>query len=551
MAQVIDALIVTLGLDQSNFTAGQKQAVEQLRATETAANRTAKSLQSDGAKAAEFFSSIKTQALALFGVLMGGRGVTSVIADMTKGLAEFGRTVGMIGGDPQKIQAFEAAIARMGGTVEGARGALLGLSKARQDWALGRASTDQVAFMQAIGAMVTDDPLTIMEKFSGYVRRNVGTPQGEARIRQFGEGAGLGAVVPFMIQMEKISSFADEMRKSFELGAVASRQQIEAATRFQTSTVAFGQAIDGFVRALIPWERMAEGLERLTDRILHPEKSQVEADRLNDELLKRGHPFARPPLGSRTGIEGWLDRNLPSWLGGTGGAPTSGGPSSGGPRGPLSAPRVPGQAAATMNQAREFFRGKGLSEAETAGILANMNAESGFNPNISGDGGSSYGLFQHHDERMRRLFAFSGTDKPSAQQQLDFAWHELQTSERNTLDRMRGRSASDAAAIFSRDFERPKDREGEAARRGASASQFVRPGLPAGPPPDPALTPRRMLKESDMMLKGAPVSNDNSSMVTIGGITVNTPATDTKGIVRDINREMSDAIAAQSNRGLR
>ena len=547
MPNVIDSLIVSLSLDPSAFNTGQKQAVESLRATETAATRTAKSLQADGAKAAEFFSSIKTQAMALFGVLLGGKAVTAVVGDMTKGLADFGRTVGMIGGDPQKINAFEAAITRMGGSAETARGALLGLSKARQDWQLGRASPDQVAFMQAIGAMVTDDPLVIMEKFSGYIRRNLGTPQGEARIRQFGEGAGIGAVVPFMIQMEKMSSFSREMEESFRLGAVASKDQIAAATRFQTATSAFQQAVDGLVRGIIPFTWMAERLEKLTGFVVNPTtlNPELSAPYLNIRPGNHDNSFVEFLKNSQPGRGmQWLREK--SVLGGSG---------------------INGLDAATRARAQAIHDdhvAHGMDNDTAWGFAANAVVESGARPNPKpGDGGRSHGSHQWNGDRLAAYVSRYGhmPEQGSQAEQNDFVRWELEHSERGAAFRIAGgRGAEEKAARISEFYERPAATEKEKIERARIARELLRGGAPNGlpptgpvfgPPPDPALSPGRMMQNSSGLLENRGATNDNSSMVTIGGITVNTPATDTKGIVRDINKEMSDSIAAQSNRGLR
>ena len=52
----------------------------------------------------------------------------------------------------------------------------------------------------------------------------------------------------------------------------------------------------------------------------------------------------------------------------------------------------------------DYLRQKGVSEASAAGILANIQHESNFDPtNDSGDGGTSGGLFQHHAGRWAAL----------------------------------------------------------------------------------------------------------------------------------------------------
>ena len=50
---------------------------------------------------------------------------------------------------------------------------------------------------------------------------------------------------------------------------------------------------------------------------------------------------------------------------------------------------------------------KGIDHAHAVGILANMQNESKFNSGIIGDGGTSGGLFQHHDNPSRGEYRFT------------------------------------------------------------------------------------------------------------------------------------------------
>jgi hypothetical protein len=214
-----------------------------------------------------------------------------------------------------------------------------------------------------------------------------------------------------------------------------------------------------------------------------------------------------------------------------------------------------------MEQARQFFLSKGLSQDQVAGILANISAESGFNPNLSGDNGTSYGLFQHHADRLAAMRAQYGAN-PTAQQQLEFAWQELQTSHEMTLLRLQQqRTASGAAYEFAGSFEVPQNTGQRANERAAAAPQFL-PGpraaagstgapSPVSAVPDPALRPTAAVpaRVGTSALAGA--SNSTSTTdVRIGNINVVTQATDPNGIAKGIGASLNDELIAQSNRGL-
>jgi hypothetical protein len=130
-------------------------------------------------------------------------------------------------------------------------------------------------------------------------------------------------------------------------------------------------------------------------------------------------------------------------------------------------------AASVMEQARAFYASKGYTPAQVAGILTNIGAESNFNPELSHDGGTGYGLFGHRLERRDALFRYAGTNKPSAQQQMEYFYNELHGSESvagGKLDRAR---TPEEAAFAVNEAERPQytGRRGE--QRAGAASGFM------------------------------------------------------------------------------
>lgn len=70
----------------------------------------------------------------------------------------------------------------------------------------------------------------------------------------------------------------------------------------------------------------------------------------------------------------------------------------------------------------------GFNVAVSCGILANIYEESKFNPNLYGDGGTSYGICQWHNSRMNNLINYcnnNGYDYRSLTGQLFFMKYEL------------------------------------------------------------------------------------------------------------------------------
>jgi len=145
------------------------------------------------------------------------------------------------------------------------------------------------------------------------------------------------------------------------------------------------------------------------------------------------------------------------------------------PAPPPVAPAPPG-AAGGVRQAMDFFIRQGWTPAQAAGIVANLQAESGLRPDAVGDGGLAFGVAQWHPDRQAAFQNFSGRviRGSTFEEQLRFVQHELSTGgEVRAGQLLRGAaSARDAGSIVSRNYERPADRDGEATRRGQRAEQI-------------------------------------------------------------------------------
>ena len=104
--------------------------------------------------------------------------------------------------------------------------------------------------------------------------------------------------------------------------------------------------------------------------------------------------------------------------------------------------------------AMAFFMGKGLSPAQAAGIVGNLQQESNIDPNAPGGG-----IAQWIGDRWTNLVNFAaanGTSPNDFQTQLNFLWQELNTSESGSLTALRQTNDPAAAAqSFSDNFERP------------------------------------------------------------------------------------------------
>src|SRR5689334_6070697 len=105
-----------------------------------------------------------------------------------------------------------------------------------------------------------------------------------------------------------------------------------------------------------------------------------------------------------------------------------------------------------------FLRGKGLNDAQVAGVLGNMRVESGFNPNAYNPGEGAIGLCQWEGGRRSSLQAFAashGSTERDIHMQLGYLWRELQGSEHGAYTALlRARTPTEAAIAWDSQFER-------------------------------------------------------------------------------------------------
>jgi len=111
---------------------------------------------------------------------------------------------------------------------------------------------------------------------------------------------------------------------------------------------------------------------------------------------------------------------------------------------------IPGQIASML-------KGIGATDSGIAGFLGNVKRESNFDPYAVNPSSGAFGLFQHLGSRRRELFAFAGTTRPNAAQQIEFARNELlYGDERGALNLLRSAGDLRAGVNAGLRFERPE-----------------------------------------------------------------------------------------------
>lgn len=148
-----------------------------------------------------------------------------------------------------------------------------------------------------------------------------------------------------------------------------------------------------------------------------------------------------------------------------------------------------------------FWRSKGLTHEQAAGLVGMEEGESQFNPRAVGDGTLAHGAFQHHPDRRAAILRGTGINIDTAThlEQLEGAYWEMQHGDAGAQRAWRrikeAKTAGEVASIGVYDFERPLDKPSQAAIRGQYANKWAErfkgsPVVGPGATPAPVALPK-------------------------------------------------------------
>ena len=321
---------------------------------------------------------------------------------------------------------------------------------------------------------------------------------------------------------ERVGAFADWMR-GIDWGAMADR----------VGSIAHGA--DAVAQALGGWKKAAEAVLLfiagvwLTRMLASIGVAAAALGRLPGGALRGAAALVRRP-GVAAGL-GVMGFELYEALGAgsthaaepvAGSGRAAAGPRAGGGDAAVGGTDVrtgmPAGASAGWADDMRQLQGYGWTRDQAAGILGNLDQESGGNAHATGDGGHAYGLGQWHEDRQATFAQQFGHDirQSTRSEQVAFTNWELNNTEKSAGRHLRqAANARDSAAAVRRYYERPADRDGkEDGWRGDRAEKIL-----AGTPPAPAGAPVQLAEDAGTSRApgGAGSSLDGSLQV---GVTV-------------------------------
>jgi hypothetical protein len=137
MPTLIDSLIVEIGIDAKNFTKGQQDAVEAANHALESIEANAKGMEHEAKRSMDALGGIKTQAIELFAIFTGGKGLIDFSSQLTHSNASLGRLERNIGVSASTISKWQGAARIFGGDAASMAQSFTAVSDALAGWKIG------------------------------------------------------------------------------------------------------------------------------------------------------------------------------------------------------------------------------------------------------------------------------------------------------------------------------------------------------------------------------------------------------------------------------
>jgi flagellum-specific peptidoglycan hydrolase FlgJ len=247
-ATVIDALVVTLSLNGSQFRQGSVQAQEQLKKTENQARRSAGNIEKSAAQATEFFRKLRNQVAALSAAYLSFSGIRAWTERLNQQDAALGRSATAMGATTEGLAALGAATERAGGSAGDMTATMRRMATQVQELSL-YGTSDLVPFLTRLNINIAQFIRAKPEERMRLLNRAVqGMDPQRARAILEGLG-GLSEGVANLVLMPT-GRFDDLIRKSGELNKVT-REDTEAAIRRKNAWLDFTDSLNNAFRPIL------------------------------------------------------------------------------------------------------------------------------------------------------------------------------------------------------------------------------------------------------------------------------------------------------------
>ncbi|SKC78286.1 hypothetical protein SAMN05445504_2369 [Burkholderia sp. CF099] len=598
MATIVDALVVTLGLDLSNFTKGKADATKATKTLTAEEKESAKQIEDANKRAGESFKKVRNEVLALLAIFTAGMGIKNFTESTIASAANLGFLAKNLQMSTKDLSAWQRAAERAGGSAEGITAALQDSQQQVAKFKIGQVGEGVQAFLRW-GGSVNDlkDGNTYLLARARIVKSMFDVDPARAKLVAQQMGIGDGEFNLIRQGATNILALVDAQKKN----SAISEDQAEKALKLKNAWLDFSDRLKyvgtTVLLELMPiFEKWLNKLQSLADWVADHKTDIVKwvdgavtavqrfiewADKAAESvggwknvlialaalkvlsmssgllslaaaLLQVGSALggistagvaALPVLAKLLGIAGLAlhSENLNSgegdYLKQHGAQP-----------GQTWTGDAAGDARRAANSGGAFERSKylmtrlkaaGYTDAQSAGIIGSLLQESRLDPNAVNKKSGAAGIGQWLGSRataFQEQFGHSLKDSTFGEQ-VDFMLSELKGSEYQADRRIRNATTPEqAAAIHSQFYERPGAAEANIAQRQAYAREIYA----AVGQSNAAAIASQGLGARDLAPAPSNVSTSTSSAETNinGPISIHTQATDAAGIARDLGAEL-------------
>lgn len=243
MANVIDALMVTLALDTTEYQKGTKAAEDATGKLDREQAAQAKRMQESAKHMTAGFNRLKNEVVSLVAVIVGAGSFKDFVATMTAGQAQLGRTAHNLGMGVREVDAFRGAMKALGGQGSDFDSFAGGIEQAMEALQRTGQMTPILQTFTRLGIRLTD--------MAGHVRsvKDLTMDLAEAFAKlpaqtQVFEGNNVGATGGMLAFLQQGRESAQALYTDMYRLSGATEQSTEAAKRLQSAWGAFRQEID-------------------------------------------------------------------------------------------------------------------------------------------------------------------------------------------------------------------------------------------------------------------------------------------------------------------
>lgn len=524
MATLIDSLLVSLGLDTKDFVKGQKESSEALKKMKDEHEKAAKDLQEYGKKAGEFFGEIKKQALELFLVFLGARGMKDFIEDTINAGASVNRLSKALGVSGDDLEAWKRIAEETGMSLGEMNSEFmsfatsLGEAKiekidARMMYLRSHLGTDRQLAADYAHAVQTGDPQELALLISKVAQNAVNNPNiGRSGTLDILSKLGLGGAANFNMYTQgpeelkkKLDEFNPHLGDKFYADQETIANRMDAIGEriknvFRNIYVVFEpiitRMIGGLERFATFLEMHKKGIENFCEKIANGFISLAQAvdevadafggwdvvgtnlgwlaGLMLDGVLDTLHGIAWAIKAIGDGIDRLRSHGMnpaPKKNGGAGvPSPEITGDyaykDSNGNIVNVPGPSANGQAPSGTSKIDRLksLMAMGFTELQAEAMHGNIQQESGWNPNSRNSSSGAYGIGQWLGSRLTALKEHESNGKwMTMEGQLDFMKWELTHSHKDVAESMRKQTdLGRAVLLFRKSYEGIKDGDPQA-----------------------------------------------------------------------------------------